>query len=168
MNSIDIVIIIIVLLSSALGIYWGLIRQVLSAAGLIAGIVLASRYGSNVADALSSFIQSDIITQVIGFLFVMIAVSSLASLLASLLHQFVGLLFLGWLDHLAGGLLGFAQAALACAVLITVGAAIPEQNWLDTLNNSQIAPVLLSIFGSILDLLPASFQFATQIIFGSM
>ncbi|NOK63198.1 MAG: CvpA family protein [Chloroflexi bacterium AL-W] len=166
MNSIDIAIIIIILSSSTLGIYWGLIRQVLSTAGLIAGIVLASRYGSNVADTLSSFVQNDIITQVLGFLFVMVAVSGLSSLLASLLHRFVGLLFLGWLDHLAGGILGFAQAALACAVLITVGAAVPEQNWLDTLNDSQIAPVLLSAFGGILDLLPASFQFATQIVFG--
>src|SRR5262245_49883444 len=109
MSSVDTTIIIVVLLSGALGIYWGFIRQVLSLAGLVAGLVFASRYSASVADALSSFVTNDALARVLGFAIVLIGVSAAASLLASLLRRFAGLLFLGWLDHLVGGVLGVFQ-----------------------------------------------------------
>src|SRR5512147_2496735 len=102
MNSVDIAIIVVVLLFGALGIYWGFIRQVLALAGLVAGVIFAGRYGASVADALSSFVSNDALARLLGFVLVVIGVSAAVSLLASLLHRFVGLLFLGWLDHLAG------------------------------------------------------------------
>ena len=41
MNAVDIAIVAITLLSGALGIYWGVIRQVLSIAGVLTGAVVA-------------------------------------------------------------------------------------------------------------------------------
>jgi membrane protein required for colicin V production len=166
MNSIDTVIIVVVLLFGALGVYWGFIRQVLALVGLIAGLVLASRYGSTVADVLSSFIRSDMLAQALGFLIVLAAVSSAVSFIATLLRRFVGLLFLGWLDHLIGGLLGILQGMLACTVLLIVAATFPSTLWTMALNDSRFASVLVRMFAFLLQLLPEAFRFATKITFG--
>src|SRR5689334_5891505 len=148
MSTLDTAIVVVLVLSGALGIYWGFIRQVLSVVGLVAGLVLASRYGDRVADWLSSFISSDTVVQALGFLIVLIAVSALVSLLATLLRRFVGLLFLGWLDHLIGGVLGVLQGVLLSTVILLVAAVFPTALFANALAESRIAPQLVRVIGS--------------------
>lgn len=124
MSTPDIVILIVLLLFAALGVYWGLIRQVLALAGLILGVIVAGQYGSAVGGWMTSFVADDRLAQVLGFLLTFLIISMLASLLASLLRFFVGLLFLGWLDHLAGGLLGALQGLFGASVILVAWAAI--------------------------------------------
>ena len=167
MSTLDMVLVVVVLFCGMLGIYWGFIRQVLAVAGLIAGLVLASRYGGRVADWLSSFITNDTAVQALGFLVVLVAVSATASLLATLLHRFVGLLFLGWLDHLIGGLLGLIQGLLVCTVILLVAAVFPTDRFASALAESRIAPQLVRVIGSaILVFLPAPFHLAIQRLLG--
>jgi membrane protein required for colicin V production len=137
-----------------MGLYWGLIRQVLAIAGLVVGIIMAGRYGSTVADWLSSFIADPMLSGVLGFLGVLMLVSALASLVASLLHSFVGLLFLGWLDHLLGGLLGLVQAGIAAAVLLVAMVAFPLPFWTQAVANSRLADPLLQVGALFSGLLP--------------
>ena len=167
MNTLDMLLIVVLAISAALGLYWGLIRQLLAVVGLIAGIVLATRYGGRVADSLASFISNDMATQVLGFLFVLIAVSAAASLLATILRRSVGLLFLGWADHLIGGLLGLIQGALACTVILMVVALAPSERFASALADSRIVPWLARA-GSValLPFLPDSFQAAAQRLIG--
>jgi len=163
MSTLDTAIVVVLVVSGALGLYWGFIRQVLSVVGLIAGLVLAGRYGGMIADWLSSFISSAMATQAIGFVLVLVAVSATASLLATLLRRFVGLLFLGWLDHLIGGVLGVVQGALACTIILIVVAAFSSETWLEALIASRFAPLLLRTGGLVLfAFLPAPLRVATQ------
>jgi membrane protein required for colicin V production len=166
MSSVDTIIVVIILLSGALGIYWGFIRQVLALAGLIAGLVFASRYGASVADALSSFVASDTLARVLGFGIVLIGVSAAASLLASLLRRFVGLLFLGWLDHLVGGLLGLLQGLMICTIFLLIAATFPISLWAPAIAESQFAPMVVRSFSFLLPLLPDAFHVAAQMTFG--
>src|SRR5262245_11653847 len=169
MSTLDTAIVVVLVLSGALGIYWGFIRQVLSVVGLIAGLVLAGRYGGVIADWLSSYMNSVMMTQAIGFILVLVAVSATASLLATLLRRFVGLLFLGWLDHLIGGILGVVQGALACTTVLIVIAAFSSETWLEALMASRIAPLLLRTGGLVLlALLPAPLRVATQNVLGGL
>jgi len=62
MNTLDTMLLVVLVISTGLGLYWGLIRQVLSVVGLIAGITLATHYGGRVADSLSSFISNEMAT----------------------------------------------------------------------------------------------------------
>ena len=167
MNAIDLLMLGIIGFSAALGLYWGIIRQVLSVVGLIAGIVLANRYGANVAEWLSSFITDILVTNILGFVVVLIGVSALASLLASLLHRFVGLLFLGWADHALGGLLGVVQGVVFAAVILAVLAANPSGAIGEALRDSTYAPRVVQTFGFVLTLLPESIRTAAQIFFGA-
>jgi membrane protein required for colicin V production len=165
MNYIDIAVLVIIGASFALGLYWGLIRQVLSLVGMFAGVVLAGRYGSDVAAWLSSVIDNRPFSEALGFILVLIVVSSLASLLATLIHRFAGLLFLGWLDHLAGGVLGLIQGALAASVLLVVASAVPLETLTASLGESQSAALLLRVFGTMLLLLPEPLRAVVRTVF---
>lgn len=158
MNALDYTILAGVALLVVLGIYWGLIRQVIAVVGLVVGVALAGRYGPLVAIWLSSFIADPGVAGAAGFLAVLLLVSATASLVASLLRLFVGLLFLGWLDHLLGGLLGLAQALLAAAALVLVMHTYPLSLWSEALQTSLLAAPLLRLSAIYAPLLPEVFH----------
>lgn len=166
MNTLDIALLIGGGIFVVLGIYWGLIRQVLAIVGLIVGVMMAGRYGPNVADWLSSFITDPDLAGIIGFAAVLLLVSALASLAASLLRIFVGLLFLGWLDHLLGGLLGLLQAVMAGAALLIGLITFPSPAWAAAVESSALAAGLLRLGGPLIALLPEMFGSAVRAFLG--
>jgi membrane protein required for colicin V production len=149
-----------------LGVYWGLIRQVLAITGLIVGVAMAGRFGPDVAAWLSSFIAEPGLAGVIGFAAVLLLVSTIASLIASLLRIFAGLLFLGWIDHLLGGVLGLVQAVLAGAVLLIGMLAFPSSAWSSAVESSALAGGLLRVGGVLTALLPTMFGTAVRAFLG--
>lgn len=157
MNELDYAILIGAALFTLLGIYWGLIRQVISLVGLLVGIAVAGRYGPEVAAWLSSFIADPAVAGVVGFVAVLILVSAVASLAASLLRIFVGLLFLGWLDHLLGGLLGLVQGVLAAAAILVGMIVYPLHAWSSALESSVLAGGVLRVSSVLTPLLPDFF-----------
>jgi membrane protein required for colicin V production len=169
MSTLDVVLLAIVAFCGVMGIYWGFIRQVLAIAGLLAGVALAGRYGSRVADWLSSYIASETIAQLLGFVLVLIAVSAAASLLATLIRRFVGLLFLGWLDHAIGGMLGLFQGALVCAVVLLVAAIMPSVTLTNVISSSRVAAGLVRL-GAVLLLpfLPPTVRLAAEQVLGGL
>jgi membrane protein required for colicin V production len=163
MNTIDVAIVVVLLGSGALGIYWGMIRQVLSIGGVMAAVAAAGRYGPPAADSILSFMSDGALAQMLGFLLVFLAVSGAVSLLSSLLHELAGLLFLGWADHAIGGLLGLLQGLLVCTALLIAASAFPHSMWSPALGRSQLAAPLASLCGSlVLGLLPESYRFAAE------
>lgn len=162
MSDLDIVIIAVWVIFTILGIYWGLIRQGLALAGLVVGLVVAGRYSSEIAAWLSSFIADDTLSGVLGFLLVLGGVSLSTSLIASLLRIFVGLLFLGWLDHLLGGLLGLLQGVLASAIVLVAMVTFPLPLWENALAESRLVEPLLWVGQPLAMLLPEIFQAAVQ------
>jgi membrane protein required for colicin V production len=150
-----------------LGVYWGLIRQVLAITGLIVGVAMAGRYGPDVAAWLSSFITDPNLAGIIGFAAVLLLVSALASLAASALRLFVGLLFLGWVDHLLGGLLGLGQAVLAGAALLIGLVTYPAPAWSAAVESSALAAGLLRAGGLLTAMLPEMFGAAVRRFLGT-
>jgi membrane protein required for colicin V production len=161
-NNLDYIILVIAGGSTVLGVYWGLIRQVLAIVGLLVGVALAGRYGPDVAIWLSSFIEDPTLAGVIGFIAVMLLVSTAASLAASLLRIFAGLLFLGWLDHVLGGVLGLAQALLVIAALLVAMVTFPLPLWDQALVDSTLSPPFLRISGLLTPMLPEMFTNAVR------
>jgi membrane protein required for colicin V production len=166
MNNLDLALLIGAAIFTLLGIYWGLIRQVLSIIGLLVGVALGGRYGPDVAVWLSSFVSDSSLAGVLGFIAVVVLVSALASVIASVLRIFVGLLFLGWLDHLLGGVLGLVQAVLAGTVLLVALVAFPVQGWSDAVAGSQLAAPFLRLSGPITAMLPDFFGNAVRSVLG--
>lgn len=125
MTLFDLALLCVCAIFTLLGAYWGTLRQVLAVVGVLVGLVVAGRFGGVVAGWLSSFIADTAQAQILGFLLTLAAVSVAASLIASLLRLFVGLLFLGWLDHLLGGALGFIQALFIVVALMIAARVFP-------------------------------------------
>ncbi len=168
MNGLDIFIVVLIALGTVLGAYWGLIRQLLSIVGLIAGIAIAGRSYQSVADVLSSITPTapDLLN-LIAFVLVMVLVSLVVSVIATILRLFVGLLFLGWLDHLLGALLGFLQSSLVLAALLAALVAFPSVGLTDQVAGSRLAPVLGRPVLWSLPLMPDRFRPLNELTFGA-
>lgn len=162
MSGLDLVLLAVLVLFTALGCYWGVIRQVLALVGLLVGIVLAGRYGAEVAGWLTSFTSNEMLASALGFVAVLVGVSALASFLASLLRLFVGLLFMGWLDRALGGLLGLVQAAVASAALLVAAITFPQPAWADAVHASRLGAALLRVGSVAALLLPETFRAAVE------
>ena len=147
MNFLDILIGIILTLAGIAGYYWGLVRQILALAGLAAGLAVASQYGSDAADALMSFTANRAAAEVGGALTLLALVSGGASLLASLLQLYVGLIVFGKLDHGLGAALGIVHAALLITALGQVIRAYPLEPWATMVRDSTLASLLMQTAG---------------------
>ena len=166
MNGLDWFIIIFIGLGGLLGLYWGVIRQVLSIVGLVAGISIASRSYQAVGERLAGlFPTAPDLLNLLAFILVLTLVSLLVSAIASGLRIFVGLLFLGWLDHLLGGLLGLIQSTLLVAALLAALAAFPAVGVTELLAGSQLAARFRIPVQWSLPLLPERFKLPNQLMF---
>ncbi|MFV9506487.1 MAG: CvpA family protein [Oscillochloridaceae bacterium umkhey_bin13] len=162
MNTLDVALLMMAGLFMLLGLYWGLIRQVLSVVGLVVGVVVAGRLSPEVAVWLSSFVADPQVAGAVAFLGVLFLVSTAASLVASVLRMFVGLLFLGWLDHLLGAVLGLIQAVLGGAIMLIAMVTFPLPLWSEAVATSTLAAPLLQVATPISGLLPDLFGLAVQ------
>ncbi len=168
MNTLDIIILVLLGSGALLGVYWGLIRQVLSIIGVVAAASIAGRTYPLIADLLAAVAPTapDMLN-VVAFILVFTVVSVIVSVVATLLRLFVGLLFLGWLDHVLGGLLGLLQSALVVAVLLALLTAFPAAGLSSQVAGSRFAawwgrPVLWC-----LPLLPERFRLPNTLMFGA-
>jgi membrane protein required for colicin V production len=165
MITVDLVIIIIIVIFTTMGFYWGAIRQLLAVTGLLASIVIASRFAPGVADALHGMIADDATAMLVAVLLIMMAVSGSASLLASLIQHYYGLIALGWVDHIIGALLGTLQAVLLTVMVLLVMAAFPNQGWVDMLRASSMVNLSVYVFGGVvLTFVPEPLQHALRIV----
>lgn len=149
MNTVDLVIITVVVLFTTMGFYWGAIRQLLAVTGLLASIVVASRFAPDVVSALHVIIADTAMTMVLAVVLIIMVVNGSSSLLASLIQQYYGLIALGWIDHVVGALLGALHAVLLCVMVLLVMAAFPNQVWVDMLRASSMVSLNVYMFGGV-------------------
>lgn len=166
MNGLDWAIIAIIGLGTALGFYWGVIRQVLSIVGLVAGIAVASKNYESLAELLSGlFPTAPDMLKLVSFLLIITLVSLVVSAIATALRMFVGLLFLGWLDHVLGGALGLLQSTLLVSALLAAMTAFPAVGSTELVAGSQLAPRFDLPVRLSLPLMPERFKLPNQLMF---
>ena len=81
MNAVDITILVLVILSAALGFRSGLIQSIFSLVGLIAGIAIASWHYKGFAAELAPYFHSKGVDEAIAYCVIAIAVMVVASIL---------------------------------------------------------------------------------------
>ena len=155
MNWLDIVILIIIAVSTFIGLKNGLIKTIFSFAGLILGIFLAGRFYVSLAKALS-FISDERLAQVFAFVLILIAVMLISAVLAAILTKIISAVMLGWVNHLGGAIIGFVFGGLFCAALLSLAVKFPGTS--ATISGSGLAGVLLDRFPAVLNLLPSEFE----------
>ncbi|MFC1821687.1 CvpA family protein [Thermodesulfobacteriota bacterium] len=107
MNPLDIIIIAVMAFLLVRGIFRGFIREVTSLAGLVLGILLASRFQPQMSDYLKSHIPSTPYLPLISFAVIFVVILISCNLLGWFLKQVIKKALLGWADRVLGA--GFAM-----------------------------------------------------------
>ncbi len=130
MTIFDYVAIAVVVLSVILGVFRGMVKEVLSLANWVIAFWLANRYGANLAvymDWAASL--SDAAKALVGCAVAFFSAMLIGAILISLLCKIVAATGLGFADRGLGGAFGFARGLFIVLVLM-IGAgftSLPEQ-----------------------------------------
>ncbi len=155
MSWLDVIIVIVIAVFAFLGLRMGIIKAVLSLAGLIVGVVLAGRYYAPFSEQLT-FSSSANIAKIVAFAVILIGVMVIARVVAGLLKRVVSVLMLGWVDRVGGAIFGLVLGATLCGALLAIW--IKYLGMADTIAESALAFLLLDRLPMVLALLPDEFD----------
>ena len=121
MEAIDIIILILIGVGVIQGLMKGSIKQLASIVGFVAGLLLARALFGTVAEQLAPALGTSItIAQILSFILIWVAVPIGCSLVASVLTKALDVVNLGWLNRLAGAMLGAVKMMLLVGIGIYV------------------------------------------------
>ncbi len=156
MSWLDIVLVVVLAVGAFLGLRMGIIKAVLSLAGVIVGVVLAGQYYAALADVLPFFSETSSAAKIVSFAIILIVVMVIAAVAARFLKWAASVVMLGWVNHLGGAVFGLALGAIFCGALLAIWV-----KWLgvgSTITESIVAAILLDKFPLVLALLPDEFD----------
>jgi membrane protein required for colicin V production len=142
MNLFDCLLIAILAYSTIVAFMRGIILELFSLAGLIAGILIASWNYGRLAAYLDHFITAAAIAEIISFLLLVVGVMVLSALLGKALNRTAHAIGLGFLDRILGAAFGFCRGCLlGVAILMAIAAFLPHSTWIE---NSQLSSYFLA------------------------
>jgi membrane protein required for colicin V production len=126
MTLVDILIWAVVLIFVAKGFWRGLVREVCTLAGLIAGGWAAFRYSSPLAEAVRPFIHlPQHVAGAISFLVIFFLVGLLFFLVGYLLTVVFKIMLLGGINRIGGALFGLLEGAFVLCMVLSIGTSSP-------------------------------------------
>ncbi|MFC1903032.1 CvpA family protein [Chloroflexota bacterium] len=155
MNWLDIAVIVAVVIPALIGLKAGVIKIVLSLAGLIVGVILAGRFYIPLSERLT-FISQDSVAKIVAFAIILVGVMVIAAVLALLLKWTASITMLGWVNHLGGAVFGLLLGAIFNGALLAIWIKFFEAS--AAIDESNIAPILVDGFPIVLALLPDEFD----------
>ncbi len=155
MNWLDFLLIIFIIISAIAGLRAGVIKSLLSLAGIIVGVVLAGRYYITFAEKIT-LIPSESAARIVAFIIILAAVTVVAGVIASIFSWIVSKIMLGWLNRLGGGLFGLAWGTILAGALLAIWTKY--FGFSGTIADSSLARFLLDTFPLVLSLLPDEFN----------
>ena len=153
MNVVDIAIGVILIVGLLWGLSRGFIRMLFGLAALVLGIIAAGRMFAFVAEKVLFFLPGERVSEVAGFAVVFLIVFLAIVLTARLIGKALKLAALGWLDRLAGGLLGFIMASLWVGAFLLL-AVIGGFHQGRVLASSKLAPQVFGVTDAIVMMIP--------------
>src|SRR5438874_5339227 len=123
MNLFDCFLIAVLAYSTIMAFLRGIILELFSLCGLIAGILLAGWNYQHVAGVVGSLISKPAIAEIVAFLLIVIGVMVLSTLLGKALNRTAHAIGLGFFDRILGALFGFGRGCLfGVAILMAIAA----------------------------------------------
>lgn len=154
MNWVDIIILIILATGLIKGLTNGFVRGLFGLAALVLGVVIAAGNYERVTEILLSKLEvGPQLQAILGFLAVFVVVLILVSVVGSIISKALKLASLGWLDRLAGGILGLVMACVFTGVvLLLVVMAGFESN--TGVARSTVAPTVIGVMDTVVSFAP--------------
>lgn len=120
MATIDIVFLVVILLSSFIGLFRGLIKEALSLVAWFAAIFVAGMYSAMLAEHLSGLINDPAIRRICAFILLFLITIIIGMLVSSLVSKFMSAIGLGGLDKVLGTAFGFVRGSIVVLVFVFV------------------------------------------------
>ncbi|HJV27621.1 MAG TPA: CvpA family protein [Aromatoleum sp.] len=141
MTVFDYVFLAILALSAAVGMWRGLVSEVISMLAWVVAALAAWRFSAQAAGLLTGFIAEPAWRQIAAFALIFVTVLLFAAFVRFLLRELLKAVGLGAADRLFGALFGVARGiAVACAVVLLGGlVGIAREPWWA---NAMFAPPL--------------------------
>ena len=154
MNTIDLVILVVVLIGLVRGVMTGGIRQILSFAGIFLAFIIAAKttagLGSRLAEGLGI---PENLAPIVGFALVFLLIQGIAYGLARLLKKFLDAIKLGVLDKVLGGGIGVFKSTLVVSLVLFLGGYVG-------IPNKEVRESSL-FYRTVYPVLPATWEFVT-------
>ena len=120
MNWVDVTLLVVLVLSILLGLWRGLVYEVLSVAGWVVAFIAAQRYASAMAEALPMDGFSPALRIAAGFAVIFVGVAFTAGLVSWLVKKLVASVGLRPVERVLGAVFGLARGALILLAAATV------------------------------------------------
>ena len=154
MSWLDIAVIAVIGIATLIGLKIGIIKAVLTLAGVVIGVLLAGRFYVALAEQLT-FIPQETLARVVAFAIILALVVLIASVIAGVLKWLASIILLGWVNRLGGALLGLIMGSVFCGALLAIWTKFLGIS--DPIAESALATFLLDRFPMVLTLLPEEF-----------
>jgi membrane protein required for colicin V production len=155
MNPLDWTIALVLAISTVTAFMRGLIRSLVSLAGLLIGIFVACWYAPPAAAYLAHWLTPFAFAEIVAFVLILVGVYIVAALLGRLLRSAAGAVGLGFLDRLGGACFGFARGVLLLAALVLPMS--PFLQHFEAAKQSVLLPYLLPAAHGISFVVPRNF-----------
>jgi len=143
MTAADWLIVVVVLLNVVAAAIQGFFAEVLSMAGLVIGYIVAAWQYQRLAAWLMSFLKSELVADIFGFLIIFFAILILFGIAARIARKLMKAAGLSGFDRFLGALLGLVKGGLIVAVvLMGMTAFTPTSTMLE---KSELAPYFLVV-----------------------
>jgi membrane protein required for colicin V production len=147
----DLVVMGLLLLLVARGLWVGFLRQIISLVALYIGYIVASRYHDRLFPFLRDLSDNPEVVFFVSYAILFVITYILAVLAGKGLHYVVKVTMAGWFDHLLGGFLGFAKGILLIVLMhMVLGTVLAPENQL--LRNCQTCDELNAATGLAIEL----------------
>ncbi len=144
MNPFDMMAIVILAFCVIRGIFRGLIKEMSSIVGVLAGYYAAYSYYPEIARLLARWMTNSVYINILSFLILFCAVFLIVSALGVIIKYALNIAFLGWFDRICGSLFGSIKGILIVAVLVVIFTAFLPQGS-PVIKDSLLAPHVVMI-----------------------
>jgi len=161
MTFFDLILILVVFGFVWFGFWYGLIYSLGRIISLVVGVIFASRWYLLVADKLMEWFNGNPnLMKIAAFIGILLVVWAIVfSVFKFLSRIFSHLPLIGFVNRLAGGLLGLAEGALVVGLLLYFSAKFPlTAGWAAMVAGSSVALFLINISKILLPLLPTALK----------
>lgn len=157
-------------LSALNGLKAGFVQMVGSIVGLVAGVVLATRWYEPVGAWLGGFVFSNVlVAKVVAFFLVLVVVTRAVGLIFYLIDRVVKIASIipgiAAINRLGGLALGVVEGVLILAATLWVATRFDiSPQWASGLSSSALTPILTGISNVLMPLLPQALKAAQSVL----
>jgi membrane protein required for colicin V production len=153
MAAFDYVVIGIVAISLALGLWRGVVGEMIAIVAWIAAVMGALEFGTAIGQAVFAGIADPAMRALAGCTFIFVGILVAMSLIRLVVRQMIKALGMSLSDRLLGMVFGFARGVLVVLVLVAAGGmtSAPQQAWWQ---EASLAPPLETAVLAVMPLLP--------------